>query len=92
MSRSSSLKRLMIDKQMLKWSKRVLKRTHFCQVLVSIMAQSSGDKRNKEACRRLGPVTGHEGKLNEVIICRGPVSPPTQHVIYFGGDVQVIQM
>jgi len=54
------------------------------------MAQSSTLGSNEVVCKRLGVVIGHEWKENQVIVCYNSVTPPTQHVIYFGGDVQVI--
>ena len=39
-------------------------------------------------CQRLTAVTGDKGKQNDVIVC-GSVQNAKQHVIFFGGDVQV---
>ena len=52
------------------------------------MAQSRLYSEASSGCQRLLAVTGDKGKQNDVIIC-GSVQNAKQHVIYFGGDVQV---
>ena len=51
------------------------------------MAQSTLSDASS-GCQRLISVTGDKGKQNDVIVC-GSVQSAKQHIIFFGGDVQV---
>ena len=52
------------------------------------MAQGIMKSDASSGCHRLLAVTGDKGKQNDVIVC-GSVLSAKQHVIFFGGDVQV---
>ena len=52
------------------------------------MAKASMTSEYTSGCHRLLSVPGDRGKQNDVIVC-GSVLSAKQHVIFFGGDVQV---
>ena len=52
------------------------------------MAQAMIKSDATSGCHRLLSVTGYKGKQNDVIVC-GSILTAKQHVIFFGGDVQV---
>lgn len=68
---------------------QTLRKVRFYHLFVTVMAQSSSVSTSEAVCQRLGVVIGQEEKENQVIVCSNPSRPPSQHIIYFGGDVQV---
>ena len=53
-----------------------------------IMAKATTTSDYTSGCHRLLSIPGDKGKQNDVIVC-GSVLSAKQHVIFFGGDVQV---
>lgn len=54
------------------------------------MAQNLCTQSNSPICSRLINVTGSEGKQNDIIVCEpSDAGRCKQHIIFFGGDVQV---
>lgn len=89
-SRLTPLRRLAVKRRMFSLCKQTLKRIRFRCILLTAMAQNHRRSSTNVICKRLGVVIGHEEKENQMIVCYSLDTPPTQHVVYIGGDVQVI--